>query len=332
MLSHRSLDAALNDATTASPTAVDFYASRAVLITTTTTRDAGETVDFQLHWATEDDADLAARSASAAHASPRPASGRHSLVSLHVTIHPPEASAPSATPLEQRLSALGMNVSFAEQQPTSWQWLRLLLPVRPAQTGDSGGPGSTPWWPDGAVTHLVAEHAMVDRYIYSYRCVLAMFGWRLHDDATGEVDRHRDWRARYAALWPVEGAASGAWPQVAEGYAMLAHIMASLRDVGLELYGRRLARFLLEEFEAGRLCALEEGWRRVWLPLATMTDVVDASTIILESPDGVDAELPDGRVARFSAERRSFEARLARARVRRSRRARGRHSSSSDED
>lgn len=40
----------------------------------------------------------------------------------------------------------------------------------------------------------------MDRLHYSYIIFLRFYGWRMHDDQRGVIDRHRNWRTRYKLL------------------------------------------------------------------------------------------------------------------------------------
>ncbi|CCW64132.1 unnamed protein product [Phytomonas sp. EM1] len=48
------------------------------------------------------------------------------------------------------------------------------------------------------------EPGMLDRIYYSYIVFLRFFGWRVHDERRGLLDRHRGWRRRYELLYPLE--------------------------------------------------------------------------------------------------------------------------------
>lgn len=44
------------------------------------------------------------------------------------------------------------------------------------------------------------DPGMLDRVHYSYVVLLRFFGWRIHDEQRGVLDRHRHWESRYAVL------------------------------------------------------------------------------------------------------------------------------------
>ena len=138
---------------------------------------------------------------------------------------------------------------------------------------------------------------VTDRFSYSYAAWLRFFGWRLHDEASGEVDRHSSWRARYAAmdigrlereaaaaavtaakakeggegrLWQNEAGESVALTPTASPaataryhYLTITVVLQCLLELKLFPLAARLLLFLLEEFAAGRLRWLleaREGW------------------------------------------------------------------------
>ncbi|KAG5501846.1 hypothetical protein JKF63_04116 [Porcisia hertigi] len=47
---------------------------------------------------------------------------------------------------------------------------------------------------------VVREPGLMDRVYYSYVVLLRFFGWRMHEEARGVLDRHRAWQERYALL------------------------------------------------------------------------------------------------------------------------------------
>ncbi|CAG9576406.1 conserved hypothetical protein [Leishmania major strain Friedlin] len=47
---------------------------------------------------------------------------------------------------------------------------------------------------------IVREPGLMDRVYYSYVVLLRFFGWRVHEEERGLLDRHRAWQERYALL------------------------------------------------------------------------------------------------------------------------------------
>ncbi|AYU79689.1 hypothetical protein, conserved [Leishmania donovani] len=47
---------------------------------------------------------------------------------------------------------------------------------------------------------IVREPGLMDRIYYSYVVLLRFFGWRVHEEERGLLDRHRAWQERYALL------------------------------------------------------------------------------------------------------------------------------------
>ncbi|EPY25653.1 hypothetical protein STCU_06590 [Strigomonas culicis] len=132
------------------------------------------------------------------------------------------------------------------------------------------------------------DPGMLDRIHYSYVVVLRFFGWRLHDEQRGVLDRHRHWEARYAALAPRTGALAAPPPAVevrdvgpavsASVYAAvdleavpdaapvdgtfcvydaaLLRVLQCLLQFGFITYAARLVEFVMEEITYGRLSFL----------------------------------------------------------------------------
>ena len=120
----------------------------------------------------------------------------------------------------------------------------------------------------------------IDRVHYSYLCALSLLGWRLHSEETGELDRHRGWRERYAH-W-------GRAPSL--GLPMDAALLATARfllSMRLVSFSRRLVEFMVEEAKAGRLTHAvlpEDGvLRAVLLPMVSGAVFMD--TPVMEEGD-----------------------------------------------
>ncbi|KAI5685481.1 hypothetical protein MNV84_04677 [Leishmania braziliensis] len=47
---------------------------------------------------------------------------------------------------------------------------------------------------------IIREPGLMDRVYYSYVVLLRFFGWRVHEEERGLLDRHRGWQERYALL------------------------------------------------------------------------------------------------------------------------------------
>ncbi|EAN87591.1 hypothetical protein C3747_140g27 [Trypanosoma cruzi] len=111
--------------------------------------------------------------------------------------------------------------------------------------------------------------SMMDRVHYSYVVFLRFYGWRLYDEESGILDRHRNWRARYKMLVPRsdvhDGSVSGS--EVTIGfYGALSRILCVLLELCLTRYAVNLIAFLLEEMHKGRLLFLQSKLERSWLP------------------------------------------------------------------
>lgn len=100
------------------------------------------------------------------------------------------------------------------------------------------------------------DSALMDRVAYSYHIVLHCYGWRLHEQVSGELDRGSHWRARYAAL-----------AQAPTAYGRLTSVLRSLLEFRLLRYAAAFLAFLAEEFCQGRLRLLCAVWRTVWFEM-----------------------------------------------------------------
>lgn len=116
---------------------------------------------------------------------------------------------------------------------------------------------------------LIRDGPMLDRMHYSYTILLHYFGWRLHNEETGEVDRHQNWRIRYSSL-------EGIGDSVAEAdkfahsptdcYAIWTRMLRVLLELRMPNYVGQWLRFLLDEFRSDRLLFLLPVWDTVWFP------------------------------------------------------------------
>lgn len=106
--------------------------------------------------------------------------------------------------------------------------------------------------------NLMRDGALLDRIHYSYTILLHFYGWRLHDQETGELDRHKNWRSRYDAL--SDGSA-------VDCYAVWTRMLRVLLELKLTTYAARFLLFLLQEMRCGRLRFLQGPWDAVWWPL-----------------------------------------------------------------
>eukprot|EP00758_Cryptobia_borreli_P003373 Tbor_TRINITY_DN3707_c0_g1::TRINITY_DN3707_c0_g1_i1::g.2350::m.2350 len=99
------------------------------------------------------------------------------------------------------------------------------------------------------------DASVMDRFHYSYMCLLAFYGWRLHDETTGELDRHKKWKERYDKL--SKGVASEE-ECGKHHYITLTHVLHVLLEMKLFSYVKRFILFLMDEFAANRLLFLKE--------------------------------------------------------------------------
>ncbi|KAG5476394.1 hypothetical protein LSCM1_04097 [Leishmania martiniquensis] len=138
---------------------------------------------------------------------------------------------------------------------------------------------------------IVREPGLMDRIYYSYVVLLRFFGWRVHEEERGVLDRHRAWQERYALLELYRTTATGAvateFATDATAAASRSHVnrdgakddsahplspptysafnfyesgvprvLRCLLDVGFIRLAVRLVEFLLEEMGKGRLLFL----------------------------------------------------------------------------
>jgi hypothetical protein len=119
--------------------------------------------------------------------------------------------------------------------------------------------------------NLRSDQSLMDRVHYSYNVLLHYLGWRMHNQETGELDRHAYWRERYQILeselltryssGPATTASSGIG-----GYTLIIPILRTLIEFRLTVFAKNLLRFVLEEMLKGRLLFLREVWTSVWVP------------------------------------------------------------------
>jgi hypothetical protein len=113
------------------------------------------------------------------------------------------------------------------------------------------------------------DAAAMDRWQYTYTIWLHFFGWRLHNEETGELDRHRNWRGRYRSLSRAGLASED--PFAGGGstrcYTELTRMLRVLLEMKLANYAVRCLIFLCDEFHAGRLHLLMTSWDRYYFPL-----------------------------------------------------------------
>lgn len=110
---------------------------------------------------------------------------------------------------------------------------------------------------------------VMDKVEYSYIVFLRFYGWRLHDEQRGVLDRHRGWADRYAALeqgvkglcWdgrsPVD-MASPSYGTFNFYHSGLIQLVDFLKEFRLFRYAVGLVEFILEEIKSQRLTFLLE--------------------------------------------------------------------------
>lgn len=142
---------------------------------------------------------------------------------------------------------------------------------------------------------VVREPGHMDRLYYSYIVLLRFFGWRVHDEERGLLDRNRAWAERYAALEVFRRSGSGGvedvavaspstLPPVPPAYASfdfyrdgLPRVLRGLLDVGFLRLAVRLVEFVMEEVKAGRLLFLLALVEETLLPLIVGHEHVEES-------------------------------------------------------
>jgi hypothetical protein len=123
---------------------------------------------------------------------------------------------------------------------------------------------------------LIRDGPMLDRIHYSYTIMLHYYGWRLHNEETGEIDRHQNWRARYEALSSTQTSISSPLRL----YAVWTRMLRVLLELRMPNYVGRWMRFLLEEFKNDRLLFLLPVWDSVWFPYVGDGKLLFPETIV----------------------------------------------------
>jgi hypothetical protein len=175
------------------------------------------------------------------------------IVPLHLALLPPASSFETE---EERVA------DAYQVEMTSRNWHMLLTTLLPTFYSFPGCDRPLTY---SAWLALRSDAGLMDRMHYSYGVALHFYGWRLHDQETGTVDRHKNWRVRYDALQDDE-----------VRYAYITWLLRHLLEFMLTSYAHRLTLFLVEEFAAGRLLQLREMWRRWWWPMINGCTEVDA--------------------------------------------------------
>lgn len=144
-----------------------------------------------------------------------------------------------------------------EGAENSWSTLRVISAAQqPLKTAD---------------VKAMRNPGFMDRLYYSYIVILRFFGWRVHDEKRGLLDRHRGWLQRYNQLSPFshglvqpKARSTTLLSPSAQSYqtdafysSALPRVLQCLLDVGFLTLGVRLVEFLLEELSCGRLGFLQ---------------------------------------------------------------------------
>ncbi|ORC87593.1 uncharacterized protein TM35_000211990 [Trypanosoma theileri] len=117
------------------------------------------------------------------------------------------------------------------------------------------------------------EPGMMDRVHYSYVVFIRFYGWRIHNEESGVLDRHQNWKERYKIL--LENCKENNNKQddnICCGlkkccfYSALTHILRVLLDLCFTRYAINLVAFMLEEMRKGRLLRLQSSLEKCWLP------------------------------------------------------------------
>lgn len=147
----------------------------------------------------------------------------------------------------------------------------------------------------------------VDKIHYSIIVFLRFYGWRLHDDTRGEIDRHQNWRERYALLRPTprtivapnnEEEATIACKREGQTESFseflqrspkygefdfytsgLPHFVQCFLGIGFITYAIGLVEFVIEEMKAERLTFLIHLVSETLLPELEHSPSVDSSHI-----------------------------------------------------
>ncbi|KAG5499534.1 hypothetical protein JIQ42_05007 [Leishmania sp. Namibia] len=194
-----------------------------------------------------------------------------------------EENGPSSFPEQQGCSVTEDGPSAPAESAWSATDLYELLLHRPLMENDLA---------------TIREPGLMDRVYYSYVVLLRFFGWRVHEEERGLLDRHRGWQERYALLELYRTSAAvtltaggetgtttaaslsradhgsvtkgGARPPPPPTYRAfnfyesgVPRVLRCLLDIGFLRLAVRLVEFLLEEMGNGRL--------RFLLPLVETT-------------------------------------------------------------
>ncbi|CAD2215835.1 Opioid growth factor receptor (OGFr) conserved region containing protein, putative [Angomonas deanei] len=188
---------------------------------------------------------------------------------------------PCGSPLKEASSSAATEGTPNEGAPISFEECASTN-LRPADVRDLREPGS------------------IDRIHYSYIVLLRFFGWRLHDESRGVLDRHRNWESRYTVLAdypPVHGepSPSGLPSGVLEAIQLknvpdspsygafhfyngaILRILQCFITVGFLTYAVQLVEFMLEEMGNGRLLHLYDWMEQCVLPLLVAEETIDKS-------------------------------------------------------
>ncbi|KAH9598491.1 Opioid growth factor receptor (OGFr) conserved domain [Trypanosoma melophagium] len=117
------------------------------------------------------------------------------------------------------------------------------------------------------------QPGMMDRVHYSYVVFIRFYGWRIHDEESGVLDRHQNWRMRYKTLLQnCKMNNKEEEKSVCCGlgnccfYSALTRILRVLLDLCFTHYAINLVAFILEEMNKGRLLTLQSSLETCWLP------------------------------------------------------------------
>ena len=183
------------------------------------------------------------------------------IMGLQATLLPAGVSSNSSDyPCEHSCKLLSVNWPLLEP---------FLLPSLHRQQDSSSSTSTTEPAPFPALTYaeykrLRSDPSMMDRIHYSYNILLHYLGWRMHCQETGELDRHRYWKERYATL---EGQLLGKLPNDhVGGYNVITPLIRMLAEFRLLVFAKNLLKYVLEEMVNGRLLFLRAAWRDAWIP------------------------------------------------------------------
>nr|CCC91272.1 conserved hypothetical protein [Trypanosoma congolense IL3000] len=224
------------------------------------------------------------------------------VISLHQALFPPCPDASLAE--EEEYSLRISSPEGLELLRTNWGLLLWLL-MPSIRFGTSSGASDTgidsapivSWrdlrypltWRD--YTRL-RQPGIMDRVHYSYVVFLRFYGWRLHNDESGELDRHRGWQARYELLAPdvyrcipcqdsagCEEAITCCphFGGIPCPYSALTRILNVLLELCFNCYASNLVLFVIEEMSKGRLLFLQSAVEGVWLPIVAASKQVSDS-------------------------------------------------------